>query len=181
MKKHLALIALCSAAATPALAVERPYIAVDYELMNYAFKVGAANPEFDVTAARLRAGTMLNRWFGVEAHVGMGVDDDTQQMIPGVGTSATTLELNKAYGLYGVARLPMGRGGLFTYAGYAYVDTEVAIRGFSASQEENGLSYGAGLDIPAPWGMSLELDYKQVLDEGNLNLTSFGVGLRKNF
>ena len=43
------------------------------------------------------------------------------------------------------------------------------------------LGYGIGLDVPFFWNTSIEVDYKQLLDENTYNVTGMSAGIRKTF
>jgi hypothetical protein len=183
MKKLLALASL-AVATTPALAVERPYLGVDAQMMNYSFDQPAgSSTDFEVGALRVRGGSMLTRYFGLEAHLSTGVADDSQYIVPGNALTDVELQLEYGYSVVGVARLPMGRAGLFAYAGYGYISTETKYTAGVGSQSDelDGLTYGAGIDFPAFWGLNLEADYTMVHDRENLTVDAVSVGLRKYF
>lgn len=165
MKRIVALTAALLAA-TPALAVERPYLGVSY-LQSTMDVTGTG--DFTLGGVQLRGGSMLTDHFGLEAHVALGTADDTVNFV--------TIDLKRLYGINGVARMNMGRGGLYAYVGY----TTATIGVDAVTENRDGVSYGAGLDFPAFWGTSVEVDYKSILDKDNFSITGVSVGLRRYF
>lgn len=183
MKKLLALASL-ALAATPALAVERPYLGVDAQMNTYSFDQAAgSSTDFEVGALRVRGGSMLTRYFGLEAHLSAGISDDRQNIIPGNARTDAELQLKYGYSVVGVARLPMGRAGLFAYAGYGYINTQTenGATGDSQTDELDGLTYGGGIDFPFFWGLNLEADYTMIHERERLTVEAVNVGLRKYF
>lgn len=173
MKKVLAAIAL-SALATPALAVERPFFGLDYEMMNYEFS-GPGGEDYATDGVRLRFGTMLTRSWGLQADVGIGVGDDRDD-------AGLKVKMQNAYSLSGVYRLNMGKAGLYGYAGYSYVTTRATPPGGAAiSDEDDGASYGVGIDFPGFAGNSIEIDYRSVIDKENYTQTGISIGMRRYF
>lgn len=192
MKKILAMTAALLAVSS-ASAVERPYASVAYLATQLEFD--RTNPdvfgltrenEFILDAVQFRGGTMLTRHFGLEAHLMSGVGTAEEKVRDSLNNEvgAEILEIRYAYGIYGVARIGSDRMGLYAYAGYNWVrlgmiDTMVSSTTFT--EDEDGLSYGAGVEVPFLWNSSLELDYKSMLDENNYTLSGVSLGIRRHF
>ncbi|MFZ5757093.1 MAG: outer membrane beta-barrel protein [Pseudomonadota bacterium] len=170
MKKVLAAVAIATLA-SPAVAVERPFFGLDYEMMTYEFDGGG---EFNTDNVRLRFGTMLKPSWGLQADVTLGLGADSE--------AGMKVKTQNSYTLSGLYRLNMGKAGLYGYAGYAYVNTRSESGGAGATtEEEDGLAYGVGLDFPGFWGNSFELDYRILMDEDNYTQSGMSFGMRRFF
>lgn len=192
MKKILAMTAALLAVSS-ASAIERPYASVAYLATQLEFD--RTNPdvfgltrenEFVLNAVQFRGGTMLTRHFGLEAHLMSGVGAAEGKVRDSLNTElgAEKFEIRYAYGIYGVARVGSDRMGLYAYAGYNWarfgmIDTVVGST--TVTEDEDGPSYGVGIEVPFFWNSSLELDYKSMFDENNYTLTGASIGIRRHF
>lgn len=192
MKKVLAMTAALLAVSS-ASAVERPYASVAYLMTPLEFD--RTNPdafgltrenEFTLDAVQFRGGTMMTRYFGLEAHLMSGVGTAEEKVRDSLNTElgAEVLEIRYAYGIYGVARVGSDRMGLYAYAGYNWVRfgmVDTVTSPATVTEDEDGPSYGVGIEVPFFWNSSLELDYKSMLDENNYTLTGASIGIRRHF
>lgn len=192
MKKILAMIAALLAVSS-ASAIERPYASVAYLTTQLEFD--RTNPdvfgltrenEFILDAVQFRGGTMLTRYFGLEAHLMSGVGAAEGKVRDSLNNElgAENFEIRYAYGVYGVARVGSDRMGLYAYAGYNWVRfgmIDTVIGPTTVTEDEDGPSYGVGIEVPFLWNSSLELDYKSMLDENNYTLTGASIGIRRHF
>lgn len=192
MKKLLALTAALLAVSS-ASAVERPYASLSYVVTQ--LELERTNPDvfgltrendIDMDLVQFRGGSMLTRYFGLEAHVMSGAGGGQGLVRDSLGNTLGTekYEVRYAYGLYGVARVGSDRMGFYAYAGYnwarfAMIDSMTGPT--SVTEDEDGPSYGIGLEVPFFWNSSLELDYKSILDENNYTLTGMSLGIRRHF
>jgi hypothetical protein len=88
-----------------------------------------------------RLGVGFGQYFGIEGEVSLGVVDDEIR----VGTTNVDVELDNAFGLYGVGRLRVSpQVDLFGRIGWAQAEVSGSAGGLSASADENGLAYGVG-------------------------------------
>lgn len=191
MKKILAMTAALLAVSS-ASAIERPYASVAYLAAPLEFdqaRVPAGQVrenEFIMGAVQFRGGTMLTRHFGLEAHLMSGVGAAEEKVRDSLNNElgAENFEIRYAYGVYGVARVGSDRMGLYAYAGYNWVRfgmIDTVIGPTTVTEDEDGPSYGVGIEVPFLWNSSLELDYKSMLDENNYTLTGASIGIRRHF
>lgn len=190
MKKILAITAALLAVSS-AQAAERPYIGVS--AVQPVLELERSNPdtlflnrenEFELDAVQFRGGVLLTRYIGLEAHVISGAgkaEGAVVDSVTGTRVGDEMVELDKAYGFHGVARMGVGKAGLYVYGGYTwasldYLDTASATE---MTEEEDGWSYGVGIDFPLFRGTNIELDYRSMLDEDNYTLSGLSLGLRR--
>jgi opacity protein-like surface antigen len=170
MKKLiLPLIAVTTLNAT-AHAAEAPYIGVDAA---YA-TLDTATHDPNMYAARIRLGSELHRYFGVETQLLTGVVEDKW------ATPAGNLytNLNGTVGLYGRLQLPVGDAfTLYGLAGYARswikVNSTIPPLG-SFRSHDSDFSAGGGIDIHLSKKASLSIDYMQYIE----GLSSVAAGVR---
>lgn len=171
MKKLLAFSGL-ALAVTQSVAAEQPYIGIDYVQATYAESGWDVSP----TAARLRFGSDLSKYLGLEAHVTLGTGDDEYKTT----TNSFAISLDSAYTAAAVARLPLGSARLYAYAGYSYIQMTVdsQLPGFDVEGNDDGLSYGGGIAVPVWKGWQLGAEYSMLIDKETHTLDGIAIGVR---
>lgn len=176
MKKLLALSSLVLAASSTAYAVEQPYLGVAFAQPTFSDdKGGDATPSM----AQLRFGSILSKNFGLEARVSANAGDDTLTS-GGVGYN---LSVDSMYTLGAVLRMPLGEhASLYGMLGYSYAQLTLAnptVPGFLPIESNlDGMSYGAGVVLPAIKGFHVEVDFTSYLS-GDDTLGGIGIGIRR--
>lgn len=174
-KLSIALLLTASLASTAAHARdgEKPYVGLDYVIVNADDDTPGA-PDFELNAVRLRAGTVLAKFLAVEAHYASGVSSDT------VGGFRTQLQTQ--YGVYLRPQLSAGALHLYGLVGYDYIqfDYKSGIAK-STTADDHDLSYGVGvqLDMGANWG--LNANYVHLLKEDDVTIESVSGGIVYRF
>lgn len=137
MKKFaISVAALAAAMATPALA----------DTGDTGFYGGLGYTQYDaedvdVGGATVRGGYKFTPHFGVEGEASFGIEGDTADVL---GTPVD-VDLDDQFGVYGIGFLPVGQNlELFARAGYATIDAEGSVGGFTAGADEDGLGAGVG-------------------------------------
>ncbi|MBI1338857.1 outer membrane beta-barrel protein [bacterium] len=88
-----------------------------------------------------RLGVDFGRYWGLEGEVSFGINDDDVS----IGTTTGTVELDNAFGVFGVGKLPVSdRFDLFGRVGWAQAEVKGSVAGLTASADDNGLAYGVG-------------------------------------
>jgi len=170
----LALVAALGTSA--AFAMEKPYVGVDYQLQYLTVNV---SDEVQPDAFRLRLGTDINSYLGVEAQIGVGGSADS--IVVDNQGSIWEARTDSFYALFVKPQLSIGSAAsIFALAGGSYVDTSASSSklGLSKKGFENGFAYGAGVDVNIYKGVRLGADYIQYLD--SFNAVSVGIRIPLN-
>jgi OmpA-OmpF porin, OOP family len=154
------------------------------------FKVDDADFKEDYLGGKLFAGFAFNRYFAAELSYfdGEGVE---QRVVDPFEDS--TLEIDtRGVALSAVGSVPLGeRVALFGKVGYAFYHTSIDLRGtdggddigFSDSDDDSDLTFGAGVKVNVTDRFSLQGEYEHlsldgVADDGELNSYTFSAVLR---
>lgn len=152
-------VALIAALSSPiVLAVEKPYLGIDYQMGTLSFN---NNIEAEPELVRLRAGTEINPYLAVEAHIGASAKSDTIT-VNGVNYDA---KVNSLYGAFLRPQLRIAD----VITGYAllggcYLDKTVEsqsaiITAAQTSGFESSFAAGAGLEVKLHKNIGLNVDY----------------------
>lgn len=136
MRKFVLAAALATAAvAAPAFAQEGPYASAGYTHFD--------GDNVDVGGVTGRLGYRFHPNFAIEGEATIGTNSDDVT----VGGVPVNVELDHAYGIYGVGILPVSPSvDLFARLGYANVKATGTSGPFSARLDENGVGYGVGAE-----------------------------------
>lgn len=146
----------------------------------FGASVGEAKNEVDEfkgsdTAFKLTGGYAFNKYFSVElAYLDAGKQADTIDQLR-IQTESSGVIASA------LVSLPVGDAfSLFGKLGYAFYDSDTTMRlgdqVARASESENDLAYGAGLEVAITRGLRLRAEYEAVnVSEGNFDIVSAGV------
>ena len=159
------MTALCS---STLLAAEKPYVGIDYQMGTYTQNNTDVNPE----AFRLRAGTEINSYLGVEAQAGFGTASDTLSITGGT----VDIKVDSFYSIFIRPQLNISNAiDVFALLGGTYID--VSSTSSIASNNNSGFthtaSYGAGIDFNIKNGVRIGADFVQYMDD--YNAVSLGI------
>ncbi|HEX5277593.1 MAG TPA: porin family protein [Fluviicoccus sp.] len=171
---RLTLAILAAVSSFSSFAMEKPYVGIDYQQASFDAQGVSAEP----TLVRLRGGTEINPYLGVEAHVGFGAGDDTL-VSSGVTYKA---KINSYYGLYLRPQISLGEhASIYALVGATYMDTEFVSNtaGFPTIDgfDTNG-SYGAGVDVAIYKGIRVGADF--ISYSSQVDAVSVGVRIPLN-
>lgn len=94
-----------------------------------------------------RLGVGFGDFLAIEGEASFGIVDD-DVTLPGSPPTNVTVELDNAFGVYGVGRFPVNpQFDLFGRVGWARAEVSGRAGGLGASADEDGLAYGAGGDF----------------------------------
>ena len=141
-----------------ALAAEKPYIGIDYQMGTYTQNNTDVNPE----AFRLRAGTELNSYLAVEAQAGFATASDTYAA-KGI---TFDIQVDSFYSLFLRPQLSINNAvSVYALLGGTYIDVS---SGFTHTA-----SYGVGIDFNVKNDIRIGADFVQYMDD--YNAVSIGV------
>ncbi|MDO8415827.1 MAG: outer membrane beta-barrel protein [Agitococcus sp.] len=164
-------VALIAALSSPlVLAVEKPYIGIDYQLGTYTESKFEVKPE----ALRLRAGTELTPYFAIEAHAGIGTKSDVA-ILDAKGTKSD-INVESYYGLFVRPQISLNdMASVYALLGSTYLDVSSSATAVQAEQKTFGksFSYGVGADVKVYKKIRLSADYIKYMD--SYKAISFGV------
>lgn len=171
---RLTLAILAAVSSFSSFAMEKPYVGIDYQQASFDTQGVSAEP----TMVRLRGGTEINPYLGVEAHVGFGAGDDSL-VISGVSYKA---KVNSYYGLYLRPQLSLGEhASVYALLGATYMDTEFVSTtpGFATVDgfDTKG-SYGVGVDVNVHKGIRVGADF--ISYSSQVDAVSVGVRIPLN-
>lgn len=182
-KKGLGAIAVIAASLSVsplAQAANDFYVGVNLERMT---DKGDLAPPIHPIGMAITGGIQLHPNFALEARVSTGVKS-AEGTVNGI---TYDLKLDRLYGVFAKASLPLGRVspyllGVSPYllAGYSYVreTAHVEAFNFTASDSARSFSYGIGVDVPITKTTSFHLEWAQFLrgiDDAGVRATIRGV------
>lgn len=153
------------------------YVGVQYALGEYSEEgvLFDLNPDLLVG----RVGKYINQGFSIEGRLGTGVQEDG---ITWFGTNLT-LDIESLAGIYGRGHVRLRKSAsIYGLLGVTRAEATASAVGLaSASDDETGLSFGAGADLDVGSNVSLSLEYVQYLNKSEFDLRSIGLSVAMNF
>jgi len=139
--------------------------------------------EFDLDVLSLSGGIYFHKNFAAEARLGFGIGDDTYTDFVG---DSLKVELDNYLGLYLRGEIPIEKLKLYGIVGFTRgeITGTFDIGGFgtfSESEDESDFSYGVGLDILPTDKLGLNLEYIQLMDKSDFDVTSLNFGVKFYF
>ena len=168
------------AATTVGAAENRNYIGVQYGVSKYS--ESGVSEDFEPTAIIGRFGRDINANFAIEGRLGMGLDDDTR-FVPELCDCGADidLEIDTILGIYAKGSFnPNEWLSLYGMLGGSRVSVTAGLSGFPSTKEsddENSLSYGAGIDIGFSSSAAVNIEYMRYLDKDDFSLDMASIGL----
>ncbi len=168
---RLTLALLAALGSTACLALEKPYVGIDYQVQTQDF---GASVEAEPDALRIRMGSDVNSFLSVEAQAGLGMSSDSVI----VDTAGTTwdVQTDSFYALFLKPRVDIGdSASIFALVGGSYLDLSASSNtGKSETGFEHGFAYGFGADVKVYKQLRLSADFIQYLDD----VSAISVGVR---
>ncbi len=136
--------------------IEKPFIGVDYSQRTYE-NTSSSVTDTETPAVRLRAGSVLAQYIGVEAHIAFGTGEDSGT----INGSPYTLESPLSYGVFLRPQLPLGPLTIYGLAGYSYVELKYSSTVGTPTDSITDASFGGGLQIDLGQSWGVNADYIQ--------------------
>lgn len=188
MKNKLIFIVLASTLvfvteSTLAESEGETYVGVQYAVGNYS--EDGISQDFNPTALVGRFGRYFTPNFSIEARLGIGLQDDTQ-FLPEFGSGLdATLELDTIIGAYATGHVDISESvSIYGVLGASKVKGTTRVPdfpGLRSTENNSGLSYGAGVDVEVGNDVALNIEYLQYLDKPEYDLGVLGLGLVFSF
>jgi hypothetical protein len=160
-------------ALTTARVQESPYVGIDYVMTTLKVR----NAELEMNGGRLRIGSELNRYLGLEYQATIGFDDDEASVLG--GTISTRLKA--ATGAYVRGKLPLSEAAaIYGLVGYSWTWLEVDAQAFGLqdqTREDDGLSAAVGIEAGMPGKFFVNAEYIEFTE----GLTAVAAGVRIPF
>jgi opacity protein-like surface antigen len=160
----------------------RPYIGADVVLWDFDFNDIAT---FNAAGTRLRAGLSLTRHLGIEVHGGFGGSDSAPIALEPEPVSHG-IELDRFLAVFVRGDLSLTRR-INAYALLGYADVEatshftVGTTTAHISDNDDGFSFGGGLEVELrPW-LAANVDYVRYLHDSQYTFSGLSVGLKLTF
>ncbi len=142
--------------------IEKPFVGLDYSQRTYE---NDSNNVDDTTipAVRLRAGTELDKYFGIEAHLAIGAGNDTGTIN---GSSTYKIESPITYAAFLRPQVKLGPVTLYALGGYAYVEFEYSSTGTTGKpiDSTSDFAFGAGAQLDLGKHLGLNVDFVQYVE-----------------
>lgn len=175
MKRILLGIALL----LPSASFAQGYAGID--LFNWTYDEDGFT-DFSGTGLRLRAGVSVNDYLSVEAHLASGGSDEKFVTIPNCCSGEVELELDHIISLMLRPQLPVNdRFNVYGLIGFSQGELTLSGGGGSISDDDSGLSFGAGAEFAVTDRVWLGADYVNYLSDSDYDATAFSVGGRVEF
>ncbi len=143
---------------------------------HYEYEETNVSEELNPTGFTVRGGYYFADHFAVEGRLGTGINDDSLSGLP------VDLELDQLMGIYAVGNLPINDAfSLYGLLGFSYVEGTVSAPGISASSDDDGFSYGAGVQVKFTPQVAGQLEYVSYLDKSDYEITATSLGISYHF
>ncbi|MDX1693386.1 MAG: porin family protein [Ketobacteraceae bacterium] len=142
-----------------------------YGGVNYmAAELEVGSTDFDLGALYGRFGSQFNENLSGELRVGVGVSDDE--------VLGFNVEIDKYFGGYVRGSVPLNDG-IMPYIIVGITDVDIDTDAGSDSDED--LSYGIGLDFKIDNQLMLNLEYMNMYDDDDVEITGLSIGAAATF
>lgn len=188
LKQPISLLTLASLAALSTYTYAEQgqgYYGIGYHMGSYE-ETGV--PETNPGAIGFRVGSYLNQVIAIEARLALGIVDDTvrvnaQDLGLGVNLDVDVdVELDTALSLFIKADVPVTPFvNAYGLLGFTRGEIEASAGGFTASEDDTGLSYGLGIEGEVSRRTSLSAEYVLYLDEDAFEYTGINFGITTRF
>ena len=143
------------------------YIGIQYGSANTSFS--GIPSDVDLDFLTLQLGVWMTDNASIEVRIGTGNGDDS--------IGPVDLEIESIGGLYGTYHWNLGNhASIYGIAGWSDAALKVSGGGSSDQDDENGLSYGAGMRFSI-----LSVEYMRYLDTSDVEADAVSVGLHYTF
>ncbi len=172
--KRLTLALVAAALSQMALAIENPYIGLDYQMGTFKLNGKEAKPE----AFRISGGSELNPYLAVVAQAAIKTASDTMTL-PGVHLDTA---IDSFYALFVRPQFSLGSvASIYGLAGGSYLNASAnsdnTIIQPNVSGYKHQFSYGGGVDFKLYDKIRLNADYIKYSD----NYSAVSAGIRISF
>lgn len=135
--------------------------------------VDTGTTSFSPTAAQFKMGTYVNKNFAVEGRLGVGVSEDEK--------GATELKVKHFVGAYARGILPVNeKAEVYGLIGFTDVDLDSTTAGITTGASDNGVSFGAGVNVKLDRDWALNFEYANLYDDTingvDVEVSSFNIG-----
>lgn len=179
MKKHLATAIVAASFAFVSSSAFANSAGTGYVgglFSHYTYEESGVSEKLNPTGITVRGGYFFTDNFAVETRLGTGLSDDSVSGLP------VDLELDQLFGVYAVGHLPVNNAfSFYGLLGFSYAEATVSAPGFSVSADDDGFSYGVGVQVNFTPQVSGQLEYVSYLDKSDYDLNAASIGLSYNF
>lgn len=179
MKKILSISSICLSIFLVSVVSSNAADMKSYTGLNYMFISYEPDgvSDIDLGAFGLKLGVDINDYIGVEMRAGLGVDDDTVNVL-GVDVD---VEINYFYSVYARPKYRMNQIQIYGLLGFTKAELEASAFGVSVEEDDTDFSYGLGLEWFFNDNASASIEYMQLFDESDYEVESFNIGLTYYF
>ncbi|WP_237673540.1 porin family protein [Vreelandella profundi] len=143
---------------------------------HYVFDIDGESDDLNPTGLTVRGGYFFTDNFAVEGRLGTGLADDN------ISGTNVDVELDQLMGVYVAGFLPVND--VFSFyglLGFSYAEATLSNRFASISDDDDGFSYGAGVEFDFTQQISGQLEYVSYLSKSEYDLSAASIGLSYNF
>ncbi|PLX45122.1 MAG: hypothetical protein C0609_03835 [Deltaproteobacteria bacterium] len=164
--KFIAAAAFAIALSTPAFALGGPYFGFNYSTLDLDVP---HNSDANIDYLSGTIGQYVHPNFAVELRAGLGIDDDK--------VNGVKVEVDYLVGAYGRVVYPVQR--FVPY--FLFGVTGAKVSAGSDDESELDLGYGFGTDYVITDQLSLNIEYANIIDGSDIDITAFSMGLRFSY
>jgi len=126
-------------------------------------------PDFNPNAIVGRFGKYIEDDFSLEGRFGFGMGDDTVNYL-GVDVS---IEVDTFMGVYGLKHIDIGNGSsVYGALGFSTSELTASALGTSVSDDDSGLSFGAGIQFN-----NYNIEFMQYLNKSDFDFSAISFGV----
>lgn len=154
------------------------YYGASYSSLDYQEK---GTSDASLASLNLNAGYIFNESLSLEARLGLGVGDDNINFNLLNTTVSGEIELDQTMGIYGKYAIPVEQYAPYVILGYSSAEATAKVSNTSASSDVASMSYGLGLDVKISKRMTGNLEYINMLDKSDVEISAITLGVSFKF
>ncbi|WP_444993994.1 outer membrane beta-barrel protein [Aliikangiella sp. IMCC44359] len=163
--------------------IKNYYYGASYSSLDYQEK---GTSDASLASLNLNAGYIFNESLSFEARLGLGVGDDNINFNLLNTTVSGEIELDQTMGIYGKYAMPVEQYAPYVILGYSSAEATAKVSSMSASSvsassDVASMSYGLGLDVQISKRMTGNLEYINLLDKSDVEISAITLGVSFKF
>lgn len=162
----------------PAAADGTPYIGLG--LLNWTYDVDGID-EASSNAFQFTLGRQLNQYVSLEGRFATGGSDTVPVFVPNFGTVDAEVELDQAFSLMFKPHTGGEDARAYGLFGFSQGELTASSNGFSVTEDDSGVSYGAGFEVALGDTAWLNVEYVNYLRDDDYTFDAVTVGTRLEF
>ncbi|WP_025819864.1 outer membrane beta-barrel protein [Shewanella marina] len=135
-------------------------------------------PDFKPYSFEVSGAYSINQFFDIYANAGLGVHSDSKSL---QGIADASFKVNHYLGIYLKPHIDFNAFSVYALAGYASTSMEAEVLNQKEEVTDNGFAYGFGGSYALTESSSINVEWRQQVDEDAYELSGFTLGYSYTF